>query len=318
MRQRKTPTSSLSGSHASCSALRYLTVTTVTATELLVNRIWYRTKAKIRGTSWGGASPGIGATLLSPAMRLPQEIIEMIIACLVHDTPSLRSCSLICYSWYIAAVPHLYLTLDAIIKPPVLQKPDWPNTIRRMHALGLLPFVKTVRIRSYLYEDFSPKRFDRSTLRQFSALSNVQSLEIDNLDIPSFMPRIRRYFGPFLPTLKSLCLNAPNGSNRQIIFFIGSFQHLEDLILESTACGREPEEDLTLIPPFTPPLQGQLTVRYWTRAGLFQDMVHLCGGMRFRAMELFGAGQTQFLLRACPETLRVLKLYLTDRFGEQS
>ena len=184
-----------------------------------------------------------------------------------------------------------------------------------MHTLGLLPSVETVRIHSF-YKDFSPKQFNRSTLRHFSALANVQSLEMDNLDIPGFMPRIRKYFGSLLPTLQSLYLKMPKGSNRQIIFFVGLFQRLEDLTLESTACRREPEEDLTLVPTFTPPLQGRLAVCHWTRAGLFQDMVHLFGGMRFRALDLFGVDQTQFLLRACPETLQVLRLYPTDLFGE--
>ena len=317
MRPRKTPTSSLSGSYASHSSLHYLTVTTVTAVELLVNRIWYRAKARMRGISWGGASPGTGTTIPSPARRLPHEIVEMIIACLIHDTPSLRSCSLTCHSWYIAAIPHLYLTLDATINPPTLHKSDWPNPVRYMHALGLLPSVETVRIRSF-YKEFSPKQFDRSTLRHFSALANVQSLEMDNLDIPSFISRIQKYFGPLLPTLRSLYLKTPKGSNRQIIFFVGSFHRLEDLTLESTVSRREPEEDLTLVPPFTPPLQGRLAVCHWTRAGLFQDMVHLFGGMRFRALDLFGVDQTRFLLRACPETLQVLKLYPTDLFGERS
>ena len=313
MRPRKTPTSSLSGSYASHSVLHYLIVTTVTATELLVSRTWYRTKARIWGIIWGGASPGTGTTIPSPAMRLPLEIVEMIIVCLIHDQTTLRLCSLVCYSWYIAAVPHLHHTLTTFTR--FMGRFNWPHPIQKMHALGLLPLLKVVQIRCI--NEFSSKRFDRRTLRGFSALTNLQRLEIHQLDIPSFMPRVGKYFGSFSPTLQSLYLNTPKGSNREIIYFIGSFQRLEDLTLFFTPHGREPEEDLKLFPPFTPPLQGRLTVRRWTRASLFKDMVHLFGGMRFRALDLFHVNETRFLLRSCAKTLRVLKLHPTDDFGER-
>ena len=316
MQPRKTPTSSLSGNRASNSPSHCLTVTAVAAIELLVKRIWYRTKARTWGKSSGGASPGTSATLPSPAMRLPQEIIEIIIAHLTYDLFGLRSCSLTCHSWYTAAVPHLHHTLTTSTHP-WHGKFKWPHPIRFMHTFGLLPFVKTIRICNYHSKEFSPKQFDRSTLRQLSALTNIQRLEIDNLDIPSFMPMIRQYFGPFLPTLQSLHLKAPKGSNRQIIFFIGLFQHLEDLTLYCTAWGIQPEEDLTLIPPFAPPLRGQLAVWHWTGAGFFQEMVHLFGEIRFEAMDLFYVDETRFLLRACAKTLRVLKLRAADPRGER-
>jgi hypothetical protein len=264
----------------------------------------------------GGAPPGTCTTRPSLAMRLPQEIVETIVAHLIYNSHSLRSCSLTCYSWYIAAVPHLYPTLIAAVgyRYPRLR---WPNPVLHMHRLGLLPFVKTVRICSTL-QYFSPKRFNRSTLHQFSALTNVQHLEIGNLDIPSFMPRIQRYFGPFLPTVQTLRLGNPKGSNRQIIFFIGLFQHLEDLRLISTRERKgEPEEDPTLVPRFAPPLQGQLVAWDCTKAGLFQGMVHSFGEIRFTAMNLFNVDETSFLLRSCAQTLRTLHLHPTDRHGEQ-
>ena len=315
MRPRRTPTSSLSGGHASHSALHYLTATIVTAIELQIKRIWYRTKARIRGISWGGDSPGTGRTLLSPAMGLPQEIVEMIIARLVRDTPSLRSCSLVCYSWYIAVVSHLHCIIHATTRRLVFRN----CPVRKMHTLGLLPFVKTVQICGNHSELFCLKWFNRSALRHFSALTNVQSLGIDNLDVPSFMPRIRQYFGSFSPTLRSLHLGTPKGSNREVIFFIGSFQHLENLSLSFIWFGREPEGDLTLLPPFTPPLRGQLRVVDWMRrrVGLFWDMARLFGGMKFRVMDLSGTDETRFLLRSCAKTLQVLRLHQIRGSGEQ-
>lgn len=49
----------------------------------------------------------------------------------------------------------------------------------------------------------------------------------------------------------------PKGSRRQIIFFIGLFQHLEDLKLlyKWVDFLEEPADDLTLVPSFVPPCE---------------------------------------------------------------
>jgi len=65
-------------------------------------------------------------------------------------------------------------------------------------------------------------------------------------------------------------------------------------------------------PPFTPPLQGRLVVSGWMGPGFFQDMARLFGGIRFRYMDLTDVRDTRFLLRACAETLEVLRLAPTD------
>jgi hypothetical protein len=315
MPPKKTPTSSLSGSPTSQSTSHRLTITTTLAVELLIKRIWYRSKARIQRMRSGGAPPGTRATSPSPVMELPMEVVELIIAQLFYHSPTLRSCSLTCRSWYITTLPHLHSTF---ITHSQGEKYRWPNPIRHMHRLGLLPLVKTVLIRhDYDIMGFSLKRFDRRSLRQSSALTNVQTLEIDELDIPSFMPKIRQYFAPFLPTLRALYLREPAGSNRQIIFFVGLFQHLESLSLHKARFRRREPEDPTLTPPFAPPLQGQLTALYWVESGLFQDMVNLFGGMRFSAMNLFQVDETRLLLDACAETLRVLRLHPNDPHGGQ-
>jgi len=210
------------------------------------------------------------------------EVVEEIIAHLFGDVRSLRTCSLTCYSWYIASVPHLHRVL--FIEPNSWnRKLRWPNPLLRMHALGLLPLVKTLWIRGYNDSDvFSSKRLNRCILRRFCALNHVQQLMIDYLDTASFVPRIRRYFGHFMPTVQYLSLKEPRGSRRQIIYFIGLFQHLGNLRLLSNGAYAqdEPVDDLTLIPPFAPPLRGYLIVTCFTRVGLLKDMIELFGGIR--------------------------------------
>lgn len=245
----------------------------------------------------------------------------MIIAHIFYDTRSLLACCLTCYSWYIAAVPHLHQTLiTPYYSEPRDSKCWWDDSFQRMCTLGLFPLVKKFHFRGTQYPTlvkpvpFSPKLFDRRILRQFSALTNVQELGIDYLDIPSFMSKIRRYFGHFLPTVRSLSLKNPKGSRRQVIFFIGCFQHLEDLKLlyDRDQSQEEPVDDLTPVPPYTPPLRGRLTMTCITRVGILEDMIGSFGGIRFRHMDLFDVDRMRLLLDACGNTLESLRLYPSD------
>jgi hypothetical protein len=241
------------------------------ATELLAKRVWYGSQARIKHLFFTDTSPGNPAACPSPAARLPQEIVEKIIGHLIYDTLSLLACSLTCHSWYIASVPHLHHTLATYPQPAGLpRKYEWPGPLQNASKLGLLPLVKKLsvgvlpshRILSTPYKYFTTKRFSRHILSQFSRLTNVQELTIYNLDIPSFLPSIQQYFGHFLPTLRSLSLVSPKGSSRQIVFFIGLFQHLEDLTLLYCTPTRELDNDRSLIPLFTPPLRGRLVIAY--------------------------------------------------------
>jgi len=318
----KTPTSSLSGNHTPRFPSLHLAITTTTVFELLIKRVWYRTLAAIWRVSSGGAPPETSTRFPSPATRLPLEVVQMIVANLTNSTRSLLACSLTCRSWYIAAVPHLHHTLTTSTWYMCeYAKLEWPKPLRNAHRLGLLPFVKKFQIQRrdpQFFSGFSPKRFNCWTLRHFLALTNVQELGIDHLDIPSFMSSIQLYFGHFLPTLRSLALGEPKGTRRQIIYFIGLFRHLEDLkILYDKPDPQEgPEGDVTLIPSFIPPLRGQLTMCS-TGVGLSKDMINLFGGIRFRYLDIFNVSGTQPLLGACAGTLETLRLYPNDPRGKE-
>ena len=267
----------------------------------------------------GGASPETSTTPSSPAARLPPEIVEIIIAYLIYDMRCLRACTMICHSWYIVASPHLHRTL--VISTHTLgQSTGWQKPFRRKHSLGLLPLVKWLRVhgRNNGYVGLSPTLFNSDTLDQFSALTNVRELEVEYLDIPNFIPHIQRYFGHFLPTLTSLDLKEPRGTNRQVIYFIGQFQHLQDLKLIDVEFyrGEEPANDLTLIPPFIPPLRGRLVMSRFTKVGLLKGMIDLFRGIRFYRMRLFDVDGMRLLFDAGAETLEDLVLDPTDPRGE--
>ena len=191
-----------------------------------------------------------------------------------------------------------------------------------MHNLGLLPLVKKLRIYEGIHRDFdgfSSQRFNYCIRRRFVVLTNIRELEIDRLDTPSFIPRIRHYFGHFLPTVRSLVLREPKGCRRQILCFIGMFQHLEDLklLFRPKWPFLEPGNHPTLTPPFTPPLRGRLNMTFVRWVEFLKDMVGLFGGIRFRHMELVGVSGMRLLLDACVETLETLRLYPIVPSGEQ-
>jgi hypothetical protein len=258
----------------------------------------------------------------SPATKLPRELVEMIISHLIYDTSTLLACSLTCYSWHIATVSHLHhsLTTDGG-RWRADKKYLWPTPLRESYELGLLPLVARLRIRSsYQYEvKFAPERLDRRTLRYFSALTNLQELGIDVLRVSSFMPTIRQCFEHFSPTLRFLALSKPDGSCRQLLYFIGLFPNLQDLKLHCFLFmgARKNTADAALVPPSIPPLRGRLTLTEVTRDGFVGDMVSLWGGLRFRYMDLFRVNGIRFLLKACANTLETLRLYPTDPYSEE-
>ena len=288
--------------------------------ELLAKRVWYRTLARIRKMRSGGASPETSTTLSPPAVGLPQEIIRSIINYIAYDTYTLRACTLTCYSWYIAAAPHLHYA-HAIETRSLDQRVWRPNPLWSMYMLGLLPLVRKLQVIDNGYHHhvwLSKTLFNRCVLHPFLAFTNLRKLEMDFLDIPSFLPNIRRYFGHFPPTVRSLTLREPKGSRREIIYFIGLFQHLQDLGFRYGWGGskKEPADDTTLTPPFIPPLRGWLTLCGFARMGLLKDMINLFGGIRFRFMSLHSVCDTRIPLDACAETLEVLLLEPTDPYGE--
>ena len=138
------------------------------------------------------------------------------------------------------------------------------------------------------------------------------------MQVSSFMPNIQQSFGDLAPTLRFLALREPEGSPRQILYFIGLFPNLQDLKLYRSL----PEEeqgsltDTDLVPLSVPPLRGRLTLAFFTNVRLVKDMMAIFGGLRFRSMDRFRVKCTRLLLEACAETLETLRLYPTDTHGK--
>ena len=309
------------------------------AIELLVMLISHQTLAIIRLVYLGYVPPVTSPIRPSQNTKIPLEIVETIIAYLTYDIRSLRACTMSCYTWYIAAAPHLHRTLT-VKTDPWYERFRWPSHLWPINNCGLLPLVKRFRIRG-CHDHFvklSPNLLSWYIPLPFLSFTSLQELEIERLDIPSFIPAIRwvewyilstaqplalgepeeaHQHTRFFPRLRSLSLRGPKGTRRQIIYFIGLFQHLEDLELIHATVESEQADDLMLLPPFAPPLRGRLTAEHLRRVDLVKDMIDLFGGIRFRHMRLIEADGTELLLGACAETLERVMLDPTDSHGEQ-
>jgi len=239
---------------------------------------------------------------------LPQEIVEMIIAYLTRDLDSLKACSLICRSWYIAAVPHLHHTLVLVTALRAENRCEL-KPLSKLHELGLAPLVKEVRVGQILREVwFVPQAFSPDDLRHFSAFTNVQTLLLHRLDIGKFIPGVEQYFGHFSPILLSIHLADPCCTPRQLSYFLSFFPNLDDVNISSP---NQPSHttipDSELVPFSGPKLRGRLELRDCGWVETWTDLITSCGGLRFNYMDLRWVGSSvPFLLGACAGTLETL------------
>ena len=241
---------------------------------------------------------------------LPYDIVEATIAHLAHDLCALKTCSLTCQSWYTAAVPHLHHTLTLT--------GDGPDTDRgrlkplfKLHELGITHLVKVIRVRQELDTDwFVPQAFSQLELRHFSAFSNVQILKLENLEIGRFIPGLEHHFGQFSQTLRSITLDDPFCSPRQLSHFLSLFSNLDDISIRGTLDFIPTAPDTGLVPFSAPKLRGRLVLH---RFKWDEVWTHLAksGGLRFRHMDLrWSGGCAPALFEACAETLETLRFRL--------
>ena len=67
--------------------------------------------------------------------------------------------------------------------------------------------------------------------------------------------------------------------------------------------------NLTLVPPFTPPLRGWLRVEFFTGVSFSKTMIDMFGGIRSRHVDLHRVDGMSLLLGAYAERLETLRLY---------
>ena len=283
--------------------------------ELLRSIIWYRGKVKIESILTH--SRRAASASRSHARELPRELLDAIIAHVLLDTPTLKACSAVCRSWYIATVLHLHHTLT--LQDGLLDPTDGVFIrFRKLAKAGLLPLVKRLWIQQNFTLWFLPTRPNAQRLACFSMLKNVQELGIDSLDLHVFTstPQAQLSFGQFATRLRSLTLRWPRGARRELIYFLGLFPNLDDLKLTSDWClTQKAPPGAVSVPRSAPPLRGGLVLAHWAYGKDFlRDLSALSGGLRFHHAVMTGMEPeyARFLLDRCAESLKTLRICVSD------
>ena len=162
----------------------------------------------------------------------PPEIVEMIIAHLEHDIPTLKACAATCFCWYNIAVPRLHRTLILEARDFGKHQNRHPNPLPSLFKLGLLPFVQQLQFRGVvpMWDQWIvPAVFESRNMQYFRAMVNLQELKIGNLDLSLFLAGLRQYWGHFSPTLRSVALSHPNGTRRRLLDSFRLFPKLDDI-----------------------------------------------------------------------------------------
>ena len=237
--------------------------------------------------------------------HLPYEIVEMIIAHIAHDLNALKAFSLTCRSWYTAAVPNLHHTVTLTSRGEL--KP-----LSNLHRLGLMPFVKEVRVVQHFPTWLVPQAF---SLRYFSAFANVQTLTFEGTKNPCFMPDVERHFQHLSPTLRSIAFYGSFCAPRQLSRFLCLFPNLDNITIWRAL--RPPPDaiisDTEPVPFSRPRLGGRLVVRDFNLVETWAPLIALCGDLQFRCVDLCRVGGcAPILFEACAETLETLRLHATD------
>jgi len=272
--------------------------------------LWHRSEAKVNHLL-GNAPPETPRDHESTC-RISYEIVEMITAHLTRDLNALKVCSLSCRSWHILVVPHLHHTLTFRENTSDVTH-DKLKPLSKLHELGLLPHARDIRVDQPwgLGCWFVPQAFSRRDLRYFSALTNVHTLGLQNMEIYRFIPGIEHHFGHFAPTLRSIVLFNPRCTPRQLSHFLSLFTNMDDIEIRNTyTCTPDvTTSDTDLVLFSAPKLRGRLVLYDFRWVETWVHPIASCGVPQFRHVELSGsAGCIPILSEACAETLEVLRL----------
>ena len=287
--------------------------------------VWNRCKAKVDNLLGNTAEPEIcttdGSTRPTLPIRpfpspFPYDIVEIIIAHLIHHRRTLKACSLSCRSLYTAAVPHLHRTVTLTGGRPEIDRSRL-RPLSKLHELGLTSFAREIRVKQGPGPSpwFVPQAFGHLDLHYFSAFTNVHTLKLENIQIHHFLPHIEHYFGHFSPTLQSITLYDPRCSPQQLFRFLSFFPNLDDIIIRISHTHRldTTAPDTELVPFSTPKLRGTLVLYNFPWVETWTHMIASCGGLRFHHLDLRkNASYGPLLLEACADTLEMLRFDATD------
>lgn len=262
--------------------------------------------------------------------RLPPELTDDILGYLSDDLPTLKACSLTCKSMLGSARPlirnWLFLasagdrrssagSLKSLLKRSK-GRCDLFERLATTDRQGLLQYTQHLVIRMGCLPH-TPRPL-QPYIPYLRSVENLQTLTIDALDIPEFMPTFNKCFGKFANSLRGLDIGHTWDSERQLLRFISKFPSLEDLSIRSRYTVRSYPGTPPPMPRTSPPFRGHLRLSLVMGSrDLCEALAKLPGGLNFTSLELKGCEEPAAVITACRLTLRSISYTWTSSMGKR-
>jgi len=265
---------------------------------------------------------------------LPDDILCEIFGLL--NLEALKSCSLTgrALSYLTKPFIHRILYLTPLTMAPTGPEAPGPwNEFKDLPAIserGLLQYARRISISLPGIPLFAHEL--EPHIQHLRKITNLKSLKIRWMDVPSFLPKMEEYFGTFFGTLQSLELESPRGDHEQILYFACQFRNLRDLKIHGlqdyfhSMRNDGPHFEIKTSPPLdgTLDLHAVMTPRsawgdFKGPEVFFSNLVTLPSGLKFRALKLsrYIGNNLQLLVDPCAPTLEYMEL-TSDGFGTSS
>ena len=257
--------------------------------------------------------------------HLPPELVDKVLEYLSDDLPALKACSLTCKVMLDSARPligsWLFLTSTRnrkSMKSLLKRQKGSPDNIERLVAAerqGNLQHTQHLVIRIG-HPSLTPESL-RPYIPYLRSIDKLQTLVINNLDVPIIMPAFNDCFGTFTRSLRGLDIKHIWDSDSHLLCFISQFPLLDDLSIRSCYALYLYAATSLSMPRTSPPLRGHLNLSSIKDSdGLCGGIARLPGGLKFTSIELKGCGKPAAILTACRSTLKSVSYTWTSVLGK--
>ena len=260
---------------------------------------------------------------------LPPELVDDILGYLSEDLPTLKACSLTCKAMVCSARPlirnWLFLassqnrrsstrSLKTLLKRSK-GRCDIFERLGTTHRQGLLRYTQHLVIRMGCLPH-TPRPL-QPYVPYLRTIEDIQTLTVEALDIPAFMPAFDECFGTFAKSLRGLDIGHTWDSESQLLWFISNFPSLEDLSIRSRYIVRSYPGISAPIPRTSPPFRGHLKLSHVMGSPSFcEALAKFPGGLNFTSLELTGCEEPAAIITACRLTLRTISYTWTSSRGK--
>ena len=248
-------------------------------------------------------------------MRLPQELVEVVIDYLSDDHRALEACSLVATTWLDRSRYHLFTNISLNDK----KARRWCSAIHPGPG-GVSRLVRTLTLQQARGHRWLGTKFLDTVPDHFLSFRRIKKLSITWLDLGDFEPgSLARHFVHYGSSLRSLSLSYLSADYSVLMTFLQLFPNLEELLIHTPdLCDDDPPPRVSRT---APPIHGSLNLLSFDSISS-PFFSHLAGlDIQFSSISVyhcdFSSGfPLSKLFEASSSTLRSLELEYTTFCGD--